>query len=335
MNIKLSICISVHNTEKYLRRCLDSVINQSYSDIEIVLVDNGSTDNSIIIMRDYEKLYPHKIKIIQQVDLGLAQGRNSGVENATGDFIAFVDADDYLELNAFEILINKAISEQADIVGMKALKGNEVISSSEFSSTSGEDYLRSYFKHGKIPTMLWLRIYKKSLFSKQVFPHIYTNNEDNFALPCLIGTSKKITFVDEILYHYTVDNDNAYMVKVKRKELNLETLIKRTSAALKSVNFIQDFFGSEIDKKFSSEFQFFLSRNLNSFLFQDLDEFSVKNRLQISTQILKIDRKKYKKIILMTVKNRLVLWLLISFLGLNRGISLYLMIKKTIRKEEK
>ncbi|WP_313567197.1 glycosyltransferase, partial [Empedobacter sp.] len=84
--IKISICISVHNTGKYLRRCLDSVVEQTIREKEIILVNNGSTDDSLEIMKNYRQKFPHLIRIINQEDKGLAQGRQTGVNNAKGEY---------------------------------------------------------------------------------------------------------------------------------------------------------------------------------------------------------------------------------------------------------
>ena len=115
--IKVSVCISVHNTAKYLPRCLDSVCVQTLQSLEIVIVNNGSTDNSEEIMHDYASKNPErKFVIISQEDRSLAGGRQSGIDHATGEYIAFLDADDFVAPEAYEKMLLCAERESVDIV---------------------------------------------------------------------------------------------------------------------------------------------------------------------------------------------------------------------------
>ena len=95
--IKISIIIPVYNAEKYLKKCIDSVINQNVESKEIILVNDGSIDNSQEIIDEYVAKYPDMIKAIKQENAGQAVARNVGIENASGEFLAFLDSDDYLE----------------------------------------------------------------------------------------------------------------------------------------------------------------------------------------------------------------------------------------------
>ena len=95
--IKVSIIIPVYNTEKFLNRCVDSVINQKFNNFEIILVNDGSKDNSLKICRDYEKKYPKIIKVIDQKNSGPAIARNRGIESAKGEYIMFIDSDDFID----------------------------------------------------------------------------------------------------------------------------------------------------------------------------------------------------------------------------------------------
>ena len=104
-NPKLSIIIPVYNTGEYLSRCLDSVINQTYKEIEIICVNDGSTDNSLQILNDYAKC-DDRIIIINQKNLGSSEARNNGLKIIKGKWVGFVDSDDWVDLNYFEELIN-------------------------------------------------------------------------------------------------------------------------------------------------------------------------------------------------------------------------------------
>lgn len=115
MEQKVSIVVPVYNVEKYLKRCVDSLVRQSYSDLEILLVDDGSKDSSLTICKEYE-LKDSRIKVFHKENEGLGLTRNYGIERATGEYITFVDSDDYLTFDAVETMLRKAVATDADVV---------------------------------------------------------------------------------------------------------------------------------------------------------------------------------------------------------------------------
>lgn len=114
MTAKVSVIIPVYNTERYLEQCLDSVVNQSLNDIEIICVDDGSTDRSPDILRQYGEK-DGRVRIVSRENGGLGNARNSGMEIATGEFISFIDSDDWFDLTALEKLYMKAAGDDADV----------------------------------------------------------------------------------------------------------------------------------------------------------------------------------------------------------------------------
>ena len=112
---KVSVIIPVYKTEKYLRECLDSVINQTLRDMEIICVNDGSPDNSLQILEEYAQK-DNRIKIINQENQGLSEARNNGIKVANGEYIGFLDSDDYVSLNFYENLYNRGQETEADIV---------------------------------------------------------------------------------------------------------------------------------------------------------------------------------------------------------------------------
>lgn len=113
---KVSIIVPVYNVEKYLKRCLNSLVNQTLTDIEVILVNDGSKDKSQEIINEFKEKYPEKIKAFETVNGGAAKARNYALEHVTGEYIGFVDSDDYVEEDMYEKLYNKAIEENAEIV---------------------------------------------------------------------------------------------------------------------------------------------------------------------------------------------------------------------------
>src|SRR5699024_6031528 len=114
-NKKLSIIVPCYKVEKYLPRCLDSLVNQTLKDIEIICINDGSPDNCLNILKDYKKKFPDKIVIIDKKNEGVWKGRMDGVKKANGEFIGFVDSDDYVALDYAEKLYKNAKKKKADI----------------------------------------------------------------------------------------------------------------------------------------------------------------------------------------------------------------------------
>jgi glycosyltransferase involved in cell wall biosynthesis len=106
--VRVSIIVPVYNTEKYLKKCLDSLVNQTLEDIEIIAINDGSKDNSLSILRDYEVKYKNKFKVIDSINQGVGKARNLGIEDSSGEYIWFVDSDDWLEKDAVEKMYNAA-----------------------------------------------------------------------------------------------------------------------------------------------------------------------------------------------------------------------------------
>jgi len=113
---KVSVIVPIYNVEKYLEKCINSLLSQTLEDIQIILVNDGSKDNSGNIAKEYEKNNKDRVIYVEKENGGLSDARNYGLKYATGDFIAFLDSDDYIEKNAYEEMYNKAIEENVDYV---------------------------------------------------------------------------------------------------------------------------------------------------------------------------------------------------------------------------
>ena len=113
--VKISIIIPVYNVEKYLHECLDSIINQTFKDLEIICVDDGSTDKSSEILEEYEQK-DKRFTVISQPNKGVSAARNRGMQQAKGKYIMFVDSDDYIASNACELIYNSAEEKRCDIL---------------------------------------------------------------------------------------------------------------------------------------------------------------------------------------------------------------------------
>ena len=155
--VKISVIIPVYNVEDYLRECLDSVINQTLDDIEIICVNDGSTDGSLDILNSYDD---GRIRIISQENRGLSASRNVGLDNATGDYICFLDSDDYLKLTALEELYPILEEKSLDFVMFKLR---------DFDNESGEELENPYFDMVELKKIVKDNVFSHEDVGKPIF----------------------------------------------------------------------------------------------------------------------------------------------------------------------
>ena len=210
--IKLSIVAAVYNLEKYLPRCLDALVNQTLQEIEILCVDDGSTDSAPQIIDDYQKRYPDKIKVFHKENGGEFTTRNYGLERATGEYVTFVDTDDYVEKNWAEKLYNAAKENDADLAVCAFeridLKTNKVVATNmtNFGNTvkeinSKDDYLLF------INPAPWNKVYKREKIKDLRFLPFRGFNDTMFLASCYTKMNK-IAFIPDVLYHYYLRYDS-------------------------------------------------------------------------------------------------------------------------------
>lgn len=185
----VTVIIPIYNVEKYLSKCLESVINQTYRDLEIILIDDGSTDNSGKICDRYDQK-DDRIKVVHQTNGGLSAARNTGIDIATGQYITFIDSDDYVTENYIEILVKAAQTYNADLVSTTLVKVYPdqklqlVKERPQIFAYSKEDVLKVYRterqdQNPKFPTAACGKLYKKNLWETIRFP-VGRLHEDEF-----------------------------------------------------------------------------------------------------------------------------------------------------------
>jgi len=170
---KVSIIIPVYNTQKYLHECIKSVINQTYKDIEIILIDDGSTDKSGKICEKYS-MDDKRIRVFHTSNNGLSHARNFGIDNSSGEYIMFQDSDDFVELNMIEDMINEALKKNSDLVicGHKQFfdKPENKIINQNFvmkNYTSRQDFLNNFYKYFPVASnSAWGKLYKAKLIKE-------------------------------------------------------------------------------------------------------------------------------------------------------------------------
>lgn len=237
--MKISVIVPVYNVEKYIKKCLDSLVNQTLNGVEIIVVNDGSPDNSQKIIDEYTKKYKNVKSYIKE-NGGLSDARNYGIKKATGEYISFVDSDDYIRNDMLEIMYNYAIKEDLDVVVCDSINvydnGSEILikSNNNYSDNDVRNYIIS-------PPMACTRLFKKTIFDKIQFKkNIYY--EDLEMTPKVVNITDKIGFVSEGLYYY-VQRDGSIMKQnvFNKKLLNIFDVLKSNK------DLLEDKFPEEIE----------------------------------------------------------------------------------------
>ena len=210
---KVSVIVPIYNVEQYLQRCIESLVNQTLQDIEIILVNDGSTDNSGMLAKEYCKKYKEKIIYLEKKNGGLSDARNYGMPYATGEYIAFLDSDDYIEKNAYEEMYNKAQEENADYVECDFIW--------EYPNKIREDKQIAYKDKHEMLTFVrvvaWNKLIKRSLLEEHniKFPKGLRYEDVEFTYT-LIPHLQRTAYVDKCFVHYTQRQNSIANVQNER-----------------------------------------------------------------------------------------------------------------------
>lgn len=247
--VKVSVIIPVYNVEKYLKKCLDSVINQTLKDIEIICVDDGSTDNSPNILNDY-KNSDERIQVIRQENRGHSGATNTGLKYVTGDYIFFVDSDDWIELTALEKLYNNAIENNSDLVLYDAIEyfsDNQTNVRNFYILRNLTDKVFTYKDEKKLVLnsyyVQWAKLYKTSFFRKHNLrlQDFLLFEDISLTVPATL-LAERITYLPEILYHYNRLNESSMQntkIESNRSKIIFD-LIDYVENFLKNNNFFKE-----------------------------------------------------------------------------------------------
>lgn len=221
---KVSIIVPVYKVEKYLKRSMDSLVNQTLEDIEIICINDGSPDNCLSILKEYKEKYPDKIVIIDKKNEGVWKGRFDGIAKATGEYIGFTDSDDYIALDYAEKLYNAAKKDESDISVCGFYRVD--VETEHIFSTEMTGYEGKVINMDKNPEdtlsingALWNKLYKaeilKNMNNLKNPPRIL--DDMMFFLLVLLNTNK-ITFINDSLYYYMVRSDSI-VATIKKEQI--------------------------------------------------------------------------------------------------------------------
>lgn len=325
--------------EQFLGRCLDSVVNQTYTALDIILINDGSTDSSGDICNAYAQNDP-RINVIHQVNGGVSSARNAGLNIATGDYISFVDPDDYIELNTYETLIPYLDNNSIDILRFNAYRKGEILNQLPFKGEySGERFEQEIVlpmvgseKFGGmfILGVLWIHLFRRKVIEKN---HIRFNKElrrceDRLFTITAMLHSNRMFFIYSGLYHYQVNDEslsNRYDPIRWQQELIFLDDLKKAYTHAKSDSFI-----AEANKRIKNDYTLravtsinneYFTNNTNSFFKRYKNIKTIINNPNTRLSIKDIQREKsglkgdliigmikYRLILLLNLFNTLILY---------------------------
>lgn len=238
--MKVSIILPVYNVEKYIRRCIESLIHQTHRDLEIIFVNDATPDNSMQIVQEYADKDDRIIFVNNSRNMGPMMSRENGYRIATGDFIMFADSDDYMPLDAVEILLKEIIVTDADIVsGGYIYKRNDGIEETHtFTLPYGNDPKAVYHAllEEKFVHALWGKIYNSRLFLDYEYITFdkATNGEDACLFYQIVQNTKNIVTIENIVYYYAQNAGSATQIKLSLKRI--EDILKGNTIRLKIIS---------------------------------------------------------------------------------------------------
>lgn len=267
--MKLSVIVPIYKVEKYLEKCIESIISQTYNDLEIILVDDGSPDKCPEICDEFARK-DGRIKVVHKENGGLLSARKAGLETATGEYVGFVDGDDYIQKDMYFELMQSVINYKSDIAICEFWYSypDREIESDYFLNK--KLYSRNELENEVFPTMLfkdrfysfgiypncWSKIFKRELLNKHlpgVDNRIRLGEDASFVYPCILDC-KSISYVDKPLYHYLINPESMtkkyddtlseiyllpYLrIKEKSNELKYDMSVQLSYYILYLVNFV-------------------------------------------------------------------------------------------------
>lgn len=253
---KITAIVPVYNVEKYLHKCVESIMAQNYPNIEIVLVDDGSNDASPLICNELAQKYPSTIKIIHKQNGGLSSARNCGIEHSTGDYLCFIDSDDWIEPDMFSELYQLAKMTTSDIVccafDYAIQKGEDSYQFEPYSlptdskgiTVEKEIYMEDFERFA----LLFLIIACNKLYKREIFANIRfavgKKCEDELAFHEIIGTANRISVVNKVFYHYYMSEGS-----ITRSESSWKNVIFQIEAyRLRSEYFLKSKYRCSLDQ---------------------------------------------------------------------------------------
>lgn len=234
MGDKISVIVPIYKVENYLHRCVDSIINQTYTNLEIILVDDGSPDNCPMICDEYAKK-DSRIRVVHKKNGGLSDARNAGLDIATGEYIMFIDSDDFVDTEMMGSMMRNMIDDNVDMVVCNikyVYEDREVVKYNQSDRILDRyEAMEEYLKDGVVQAVAWNKLYKKSLINNMRYK-VGKTNEDEFFTYKIVDKTEKIYYNSRPFYNY-IQRDSSIMGKYSIKRLD------GVEASYERLNFIK------------------------------------------------------------------------------------------------
>jgi glycosyltransferase involved in cell wall biosynthesis len=280
-SLMISVIVPIYNTKSYLSKCLDSIINQSYKNIEVILVDDGSTDGSSQIAKKYMEK-DGRIKLIDQQNAGQGSARNTALRKCKGDYISFIDSDDYIRYDMFEILVKKMNECDADlaicgIVRDHGFFSRNIPTLNKVTLFSNADLMKAYLSTPYITTSSCNKLYRRILWKDLRFPEIRAR-EDVSILHEVISKADRAIYVPDGLYFQYVRLGSTERKKFSKEKLasiqasqDIITFVSNRYENLLPYSFLRSAETyANLMGEIISTFQYFKQKQLYKKLYEDL-----------------------------------------------------------------
>lgn len=212
-----SIIVPVYNVEKYLDKCLASILRQTFKNFECIIIDDGSPDNSNAIIDKYVKL-DQRFKVIHQKNMGISAARNAGLDIAKGEYVVFVDSDDYIADDYLEKFALKIADTDADIVICGFIEAYKDYEKNKVFAVESTEVIKQNILADIWPSYVWNKCYKKDLFTNIRFP-VGKIFEDILTIPELCLYAQKIVCIPDKLYYYNRQNENSITTNMSSEKM--------------------------------------------------------------------------------------------------------------------
>lgn len=311
----VSVVIPIYNVEEYLTDCVNSVINQTYTNIEIILVDDGSNDSSSQLCDEFEK-NDNRIKVIHKANGGLSDARNTGMEYSAGDFICFIDSDDYIDVDYIAELLGLLLENNCDVAicsFKKVKRAEEYIKNCNncVELYTGKDIIDHIYGEDYIKTIVaWNKLYRKSLFDNIRYP-VGLIHEDEATTCTILYCAEKVVVTDSVLYFYRI-RDNS----ITTSEVSIDKLQAKLDSLKIRRNFFRD---NKLEMYYSKDYLVYLKQvSINCYLSRNINnEYMKKMKLEFHLVYKESDKKEWN------LKNRMLM--LLSYI--NPGLYGFLKLK--------
>ncbi|MBR3352187.1 MAG: glycosyltransferase family 2 protein [Lachnospiraceae bacterium] len=314
MNGLVSIIVPVYKTEKYLRKCIDSILKQDYQNIEIIIIDDGSPDNSGRICDEYEKK-DNRIKVIHQKNTGLSGTRNLGIDVSKGDYMMFIDSDDYIDESMVSYLMERltetdadiAMCDYYDVIDEKLFKNNYPVNEFIVNDNSKYDYL--FNQYAVVTVIACNKLYRRYVFDNVRYP-VGKTHEDEYVIAEILNNAKNVCYSLKPLYYYVRERTESIMNSFSVKKFDFEFAYNHRKEFFETLGLFQYADLTEYTSVLLMIKRIKEYINLNS----EPDRNIVRSKLNyVDTEINKLLKSKY-----LNLKRRIKLWVYSIIPGLYR-----------------